>query len=181
MDITIKDILVAASGKKDNRTKSSIGLFSEIWGADGSKRTIYEIDLDKPVINISKHGDFVTIDLAFGTHLDADYRQCYHLLENFFAAENSEEDNAEEIPMLVLSIVPHEYNGLYYCLAFNPIMWTIAPSAPSEEYADTIRLVYASDDFTCYKSEEEPDLETIKAEAQEEVEKQYAELTPSET
>lgn len=181
MEITIKDIILAASGKKDNHTKSNIGLFHELWNKDGETvNRIQEISLDKPVVNISKHSGFILVDLEFVTHLDADFRQCYHMLNKFFSAESSEDDNAEDVPVLVLSIIPHEYDGSYYFLALNPVLWTITPSAPSEEHANVIRMVFTEDNFNCYQSENEIDITEIKEEAKAEVEKQYSEFEPHE-
>lgn len=162
MPESIKDIIIAASGVDEyNETKSSIGLFRELWDNDGNSKRLDELFLDSPIINISRHGEYAFVDLKFATHLSDDLREAHKLIDKYYAAENSDEEEPEQIEVLLLSIVPHEYGGEFYFLCFNPIMWSLTYSDPSEPEPDTLRFVFNDDDFKCFQSEEPIGLEEI--------------------
>lgn len=153
--MTTKELILAASGEGEHgRTKAAIGMFWEIWGADGSVKSKEEISLEKPVLNIFRHGGYVQVDLKFKTKNDIDLRMLWSMLEKFCNASNSVEDEAEEIPALTLSIYPLEFDGEYYMLAINPIFHTLQPNGPAGD-PTVIRLVYAEEDFLFYEMDKD--------------------------
>lgn len=172
-----KELIMAASGPdKDGRTKSAIGVFREIWGADGSVTPVEDMSMDKPVVNIFRHGGYVQVDLKFGSKMDVDLRMLWSMLEKFCEAANSVEDEAESIPALTLSILPHQFEGEYYMLGVNPIFHTLQPDSPSEE-PTVIRMIFDEQDFLFYEMDKDAaaDMESeIKKELQVEQEAEDA-------
>ena len=172
--MTIKDIILAASGSIDGNTKCAIGLFHEIWNVDTDETsTLQQINIEKPIVNIFKHANYTQVDLVFKSKFDADLRNIWDMLTRFCETENSIDDDTTELPVIVLSIFPHELNGLYYILATNPIFYTLQPEDASGDPC-VIRLVFDNDDFIVIKDNEEA-INELKQEISNELERENIE------
>jgi hypothetical protein len=148
-----KDLMISASGRDDyGMPKASIGITHERWGINGDVTTVVEDSYNNPVVNIFKHAGYVQVDLDFGSKFDVNLKLCWNILENFCEAANSVDDEATEIPTIVLTIIPNEFEGKYYMLGVNPIFHTLQPKNPSGE-PTVIRLVFNEEDFMFYEAE----------------------------
>ncbi len=153
--LTIKDIILEASGRDENKfNKSSVGLFYEMVNENGDIRTVEEITVDKPVINIFKSMKRVQVDIIFSTKNDIDLKMMNDLLLKATDARNSVTKESKEFPLISVSIVPHLYQGQYFILCSDPLVWCLTGQNPRGEF-DTLRLVFDEDDFNVLASDEE--------------------------
>lgn len=167
--ITIKDIVMAASGKDEKGfNKSAVGLFFEKIDVEGNSTIINEVDVDKPIINIFKNVNRVQVDVIYSTKNDIDLKMMNDLLVRATSAENSVDDNATHIPLITLSIIPHKYEGKFYILCTDPIVWCLTAQEPRGEI-DTLRFVFDEEDFNILAADDEA-LEMIYAEVDTELE-----------
>ncbi|MCI9547053.1 MAG: hypothetical protein HFH60_10270 [Lachnospiraceae bacterium] len=184
--ITIKDIITAASGKDEQGfNKSAIGLFYEKIDTEGNSTIINEVDVDKPFINIFKSLNRIQVDIIYSMKNDIDLKMMNDLLIRATDSGNSLEDNATEFPLITLSIIPHEFDGKFYILCTDPIVWCLTAQDPRGEI-DTIRLVFDEEDFNILASDDDA-LAMLTAEIDQDLEAQarteafYAEKQASET
>lgn len=153
--ITIKDIITAASGKDEQGfNKSAIGLFFEKIDTEGNSTIINEVDVDKPFVNIFKSFNRIQVDIIYSMKNDIDLKMMNDLLIRATDAGNSVEDNATEFPLITLSIIPHEFDGKFYILCTDPIVWCLTAQDPRGEI-DTIRLVFDEEDFNILASDDD--------------------------
>lgn len=170
-EVSIKDIVVAASGKDAlGLAKASIGVIYEKLDLDGNSKIVRELSVDKPLINIYKGPEYVQVDVTFSSVSDIDLIMINELLLTATDAQNSIEDNPVEFPTLSLTIVPHEFDGEYYLLCLNPMLWCLTTLEPNGE-ATTLRFVFNENDFFVLASEPEA-LNEVNEELEEELEKE---------
>lgn len=166
--MNMKEVIMAASGSIDGKTKSAIGLFHEIWHTNGDTTPVQQISLEKPVVNIFRHAGYVQVDLVFISKFDADLRNIWDMLTRFCEPENSMDDETDEMPTIVLAIYPTEFEGKYYILATNPIFFTLQPEDASGDPC-VIRLIFDEEEFTVFEEDDEDVMEEIMNEITEEL------------
>lgn len=166
--ITVKDIIVAASGRDEKGfNKAACGLFFEKIDIEGNATIINEVDVDKPIINIFKSLKRVQVDVIYPMKNDIDLKMMSDLLVRATSAENSIDDNATQFPLVSLSIIPHELDGKFYILCSDPIVWCLTAQDPRGEI-DTLRFVFDEEDFNVLATSDEA-LAMIDAEIEEEI------------
>lgn len=149
-----KDLIKEISGVDEmNMPKSFVGVFHEIWNADGQSQKVSENTFYKPEVEIFLHLKYLQIDLKFKSPADQDLAMMWNLLENYCKAENSCDSESGEYPLLVVNIAPKKYNGKYYLLATNPIIHTLQPNTVNSE-PTVIRMVFSDEDFNFLQTEE---------------------------
>lgn len=178
---TIMDIITSCSGKDaQGQCKASVGLFYEIVTEDGKeKKTVETVAVDRPIINIHKNLHHVFVDLKFASYLDVDLNLMNKLLTRAFNAQNSYIPGHSDVPLVTMSVIPHEYGGRFYLLMTDPIFWALTSETPDGRL-DTLRFVFAEDDFYIMAASDETVKElqdAIEAEADAERRKEefYAE------
>ena len=166
--LTIKDIILAASGKDEKGfNKSACGLFYEKVDLEGNATIISEIDVDRPIINIFKGNKRVQVDIVYAMKNDIDLRMMNDLLVRAFSAENSIDDTATSVPLVTLSIIPRELEGQFFILCSDPIVWCLTAQDPRGEI-DTLRFVFDEEDFNIMAASEEA-LEMLDIELEEDL------------
>ena len=128
---TLWDLIVASSGRDDinDIPKASVILYTDIFHMDGSEPTnLTSMLMITPEVNIFRHATFSTVDLKFDTKFNKELVEAFDILEKFKTAENSMNDDAENIPVVRICIIPNDYNGRYYIMATNPALWHLAPA-----------------------------------------------------
>ena len=166
--VSIKDIIMAASGKDEQGyNKSAVGLFFERIDIDGNSTVIDEVDVDKPIINIFKSFNKVQVDIIYSYKNDIDLKMMNDLLIKATNAENSVEDNASDFPLISLSIIPHEFDGKFYILCTDPIVWCLTAQDPRGDI-DTLRMVFDENDFNVLATDDEA-LAMVNTQIEEEI------------
>lgn len=169
--ITLKDIVVSASGRDEKGLNASAcGLFFEKIDADGNSTLINEVDVDKPIVNIFQGMKRIQVDLVYSMKNDIDLLMMVDLLNKAYFPENSVDDKEGTFPLVSLSIIPHEFDGAYYILCNDPVVWCLTAQDPRGEL-DTLRLVFDEDDFNILATSDAA-LAMIDAEINEEFEEE---------
>lgn len=149
-----KELIKEISGIDEaNMPKSFVGIFHEIWNADGKVRQVSENTFFKPEVQIFLHLKYLQIDFKFKSPTDQDLAIMWRVLENYCKSENSGDSESGKYPLLTVNIVPKKYNGKYYLLATNPIIHTLQPNTVNSE-PTVIRMVFADEDFDFFQTEE---------------------------
>lgn len=152
---SVKDLILAASGlDKHGLPKSQIGLTDETWYINGDSKINDEFSSNAPTVNIFKSSGYVQVDLDFRSKSSVDLRLCWKFISKYTDPSNSVNDEKDEVPNMVLSIIPTEFDGEYYMLCINPIFTTLQPADSSGEPC-VIRMVFTEDNFLCYTSKED--------------------------
>lgn len=176
--LSLKDLIVSASGFNDElgMPNASCVLYMDILHDGGTAPTpVHEIPMLNPTVNIFRHAETSLITLTFPSKFDAELRTAYNALENFSKAEQSMDDNALNIPLLRLVVVPNDFAGKYYIVAANPLMWTLSPADATGE-PRVIRFAVADENLNAYCTNED---EEEEAEPQEEENEEAAEVAVS--
>lgn len=164
LPISEYDLIQAISGTDEHGYgKCVISIQPQRCDADGNVvNTDSEYVTEKPVVKVFRQaGGYMLVDFMFDSVYDADLRNIYAILEDFFAATNSSADDDEDFPLMALSIVPQSLNGEYFAIGFNPIFYALTPDDSTGE-PRIIRLVFVAQDdpdmipnFLFLKSDEE--------------------------
>lgn len=154
---SVKDLILASSGVDNSGIpKSQIGLTSETWYINGDSKVNDEFSSTAPIVNIFKFSGYVQVDLDFRSKSSMDLRLCWNFINKYTDPSNSVDDDKDEVPNMVLAIIPTDYDGEYYMLCINPIFMTLQPADSTGEPC-VIRMVFTEDNFLCYTSKEEND------------------------
>lgn len=149
-----KELIKEISGVDEaNMPKSFVGIFHEVWNAEGMSRQISENTFYKPEVELFLHMKYLQIDFKFKSPNDQDLAIMWRILEDYCKSENSGDNENGEYPLLTINIVPKKYNGKYYLLASNPIIHTLQPNTVKSE-PTVIRMVFADEDFSFFQTEE---------------------------
>lgn len=169
--ITLRDIVIGASGKdEDGLNASACGLFFEKIDINGNSTIINEVDVDKPIINIFQSLKRIQVDIVYSMKNDIDLLMMVDLLNKATIADNSINDKTGTFPLISLSIIPHKFDGKYYILCSDPIVWCLTAQDPRGEL-DTLRFVFEEDDFNILATSDEA-LSMIDAEIDAEIEQE---------
>mgnify|MGYP003304065129 CR=1 FL=1 len=140
------DLIQAISGADTHGNgKCVVSIQPQRCDADGNiVNTDDEYITEKPVVHVFRQtGGFVLVDFVFDSVQDEDLRRMYALLEDFFAATNSSNDDDTDFPLLALTIVPNALNGEYFAVGFNPIFYALTPDDLTGQ-PNVVRLVFVS-------------------------------------
>lgn len=154
---TLWDLIVASCGRDDINEipKASVILYTDIFHMDGSEPTnLTSMLMITPEVNIFRHATFSTVDLKFDTKYNKELVEAFDILEKFKAAENSMDDDAENIPVVRIGIIPNDYNGRYYIMATNPALWHLAPAGIDGE-PRVLTFAVRDEDLLAYDSGED--------------------------
>lgn len=146
MDINEKEILKNTIGKNElGETNSSICMELYLMESlDDESRSISSSAVCGPIVEIESRNEFVQIDLIFDNSKNIELRKMWFSLENFgkeIAKDRESTDLA--VPYLNLTILPLKYDGKYFWLCLNPIMWTLQPEVPGGE-PNVLRILFYS-------------------------------------
>lgn len=156
--MTEKELIAEISGLDETgMPKAFIGIFHEVWNADGAARTVSENTFFKPGIEIFLHMKYLQIDFKFKTAKDETLAMMWQVLEDYCKSENSGDEVTGEYPLLTVSIVPKKYNGKYYMLAHNPVIHTLQPNTVNSE-PTVIRMVFDDENFMFFQTPDGSDV-----------------------
>lgn len=156
---TMKDLIVASSGRDEENgfPNASCNLYLDIYHTDGTEpESIGQLAMVSPTVEIFRHADTSMVTLQFPTKFDGELSSAYNMLESFAEAKNSMADDIKDIPMVRLVVIPAKWDGRYYILASNPLMWTLCPTGLDGE-PNALRFAFADEDICAYDGGEEAD------------------------
>ncbi len=150
--MTEKDVFVAACGVNDEYEGKSVSMIQTLFlSADPSKeeREVDGITFDGVPINIFRSLRSTIIDLQFRDNTDYDFVRSVSLLKDFCKVENSMGGDDEEIPTVQLTIMPKEYEGLYYIVGVHGTWCTMADE--SAKLPNILRFIFTNDLVHTYR------------------------------
>lgn len=163
--MTEKEIFIAACGvDEDNNSKATIQIKASVLNVqNNTEEELQELTTDTPVVSIFRSYRYTMIDLQYPGSTDAEYIQSVNLLKEFSRPENSLEDDAAEIPSIILTVVPNELELEYFIVGIHGT-WCLMPSEIASEI-DTIRFIFDNELLHTYKfNDSELDQEQLEAE-----------------
>ena len=152
--MTEKEVFIAACGVDDDQNnKSIVKIESKIFHTKNStEEDVSERTIDGPVVNIFRSMRYTMIDLQFSDNSDYDYINVSAMLKDFCTPGNSIDDLAEDIPAIVLTVMPKSLEGEYYICGMHGT-WCLMPSQPNR-LADTIRFIFDNNLVHTYQIDE---------------------------
>lgn len=168
----VKEILNEIIGlDAQRRTKSAITLENNIYHFDNGKvDSISSISLNKPSIEIERHGDFLQVDICFVSSMDNDLKILWNNVELYGKNMNDldkEIRSKQALPLCTLTIVPTKLEGKYFVAGENPIFWALT-SKKMGQNANVIRLLYKVNNFKFYQNDD-ANMDQIKQEVKDEI------------
>lgn len=155
--ISYKEMLEAFCGvDASGHSKVYFSMYHEIVDKDGNRKTVSQLDIDKPVINLFVQPGYVMVDFIYQSSSDADLAEQWYFLSNYYNYQNSMDPEEETIPAFVLVLIPKEHESDFHLLAENPIFPTLQPSDPQNPEPRVIRLIFSESDIAFYHTA--PDL-----------------------
>lgn len=168
---TLKDLIVSASGRNEELDipNAACILNLDIFHSDGqAPDSIHSFTMVNPVVKIFRHADTSMVTLTFPTKFDEELSTAYEMLETFREAQNSMDDDLRNIPVVRLVVIPNEYEGRYYILCANPLIWALAPAGLDGEPRE-LRFAVSDEDINAFDGGdnvvEEPDEEDAELDA----------------
>ena len=153
------------------RTKSAITLTNLLYHGDTEiAEETNTITLNKPSIEIERHGKFIQIEICFVSSMDMDLRALWNNIEYYGRQCNDmaqDISSGETIPMCSLTIVPLSLEGKYHATALNPVFWALT-SKKIGQNANIVRLLYNIDDLNFFENDT-INVEDIEEQAKEEI------------
>ena len=170
--MNVNEILNDMCGLDQRRmTKSALTLENGIFNFTKKEtEVINSITLNKPAIEIEKHGDLIQIDICFVSSMDNDLKILWNNVELYGKNMNDLDADIRSkklAPISSLTIVPTKYNGQYFAVGTNPIFWALT-SKKMGQNANVVRLLYKVEDFKFYQNDD-IDIEALKADVRQEI------------
>lgn len=149
-DYTEKDILIAACGEDiDGFSKAITAIrLEDINCNNGDIRTVDEILLDSPIINIFRTKGTTTVDLTFTDSNDYEFMNTVARLNDFMKASFSP-DGSEVIRSICVTITPKEVFTDFLSTGIYGV-WNLQPSNIGGSI-DTIRFFFDNDYFQTFR------------------------------
>ncbi len=171
--ITIEEFLKAAS-EVDEKTgfsrTSLVADCSTINLATKDEKQIVSVSMQKPVIKIERHGDFVQLDFTFKSALDNDIKMLWMALELYGKTVSDVNPSVAENNVIAsgsITLIPAKYEGRYFAVAAMPIFWSLTSLEPNE-MANTVRVLVETSSFQVFEANN-LDMDAIKKEAEDEI------------
>lgn len=149
--ITEREILIAGCGVNSEGSGKSI-LKIETKFIDiikGEEIVQREIVMDGPVLNIHRNLKSAIVDVKFPGITDYDLVQTVKMLNEFTIPENSMDSSDDNIPVIQLTFMPKELEGIYFGTGIHA-SWVLMASDVNKP-ADTIRFIFDCNEFHTYR------------------------------
>lgn len=170
--INLKDFLKAVCDKD----QTGISLTAVVADCDtinlktGEEKQIISVALQKPVISVERHGNYIQLDFNFISALDNDLKMLWTALELYGKTVNDINTETEDTGLVAtgsITLVPIQLGGKYFAVAANPIFWSLTcPEAG--ETANVIRVIVEASAFEVFENKD-IDLEKIEKDALNEI------------
>ena len=170
---TVLEIMNEINGKDENGDpKAIIGLQHVLLNQDGSiVKTIDKEDVLKPEVYILPKDGFLQIDVKFDKTYDISLIKMWKILENFTnesALYYADEKREENVPALIVNLLPMAEDVDSYVIAANPIIQTLTAS-DSKSGINCIRMLFNADNVHFFFSDDAIDMKEIDTEVANEV------------
>jgi len=107
----------------------------------------------QPLVKIFTKYDKTQVDIDFFNDYDVDLRKIWDILQRFDeCVDDISRNNTRRLPVLTLTIMPHNHGGKIYAMATNPIINVLTAEEPGRPVS-VIRLLYDADDVGFYVAE----------------------------
>ena len=169
LNININNICDAACGcNAENNTKSYISLSYKILNQkDHTVITKNEIALDKPIFFIKKIDNLIQTSLRFPHPMDSDLRLLWNIVKTYENAFTNEVLDTTSLPILVLTVIPKEFEGSYFISAEFPLHYFLESESIGEQ-VNTVSFLFDAENFVFYESDD-IDSEQIESEVEREI------------
>lgn len=120
----------------------------------GETKQIVSTTMQKPVISIERHNQFIQIEFKFISALDNDLKLLWTTLELYGKTMNDINVDNNTLPRLAsgtITFVPVQFNGKYFAVAVNPIFWSLT-SPDTGESANLIRVLVEAENFEIFEN-----------------------------
>ncbi len=173
--MTEREIMLSCCGEDDfgsNRATVAVKL-SRINLETEEEEIEDEMLFDNPIVNIFRNPRFTMIDLTFTNREDFEFINLVARLQDFSKAENTAVNTKATIgPTIVLTIIPKETKGEFYCSGIHGI-WCCMPSKIGAPI-DTVRFIYDNELFMAYHNDfSDIDIDGLDDEFEKEMEDEY--------
>lgn len=97
-----------------------------------------------PEVHLEQSGGYTTVVLQFANGRNPEMNRMWHLMEDYGKEQAALSPDADEIPVMSITVVPMLLGGQYGMVAHDPIFYHIQPSDAmvSMEYCDQLRIVF---------------------------------------
>lgn len=170
--ITTEEFLQRLQEKTVNGlTNTSIAIDCNIINMKtGEAKALASIALQKPLVEVERHGVHIQIEFKFISALDNDLKLMWNTLELYGKTSNDINIATAETGMFAacaITMIPMHFDGRYFCTAINPIFWALTADEVGKN-ANVIRLIVNMEDFQILENLN-IDVEEIKREARAEI------------
>ena len=153
----LKEMMILASGLDVNKMpKCHVVLMNEFWNQAGEIEVEDELVVDSAEVQFFAGDGFVTLDLRFGSKHNVDLGLTSDFINRFRNVRNSIDENAEKVPVTVITIMPEDYEDQYYIACVNPVIHCLRADKPTDELS-IVRMMFFEDSCMLYENEESAD------------------------
>lgn len=152
---------------EDNTPKSGFTILNGII-KEGIFNQLDELTTFGPEIAVWRMGDFIYIDFKFRENDHYNLKRMWEILEEYGIKANAFNEKDTEISACGITIVPIEFEGLFFLQAKQPVFWGLTPREKDDE-TSILRTVFDVDDFELFQTEN-LDIATVKANVEREIE-----------
>lgn len=172
----VRDMINSVCGKIENSNlpKGDIMFENSVYIPAEDRNSVLSTDaFYKPIIEIERHGSYITLDLKFISAFDNDIKIIWNALNvygsnaNDVSFEKNEDNDDLRIPVFTFIIQPHEGKADYLTLSM-PIMWALTSDKPGVN-PHIIRVLFSVDDLYVFENDS-----NIRAEAMAEIKQEEA-------
>lgn len=152
--MTEREIILSCCGEDEyGDTRSTVAVkLSKINLNEGSEDILDEMLFDNPIVNVLRNPRFTMVDLTFLSTEDFEFVNLAARLQDFSKAENTAENEECTIgPTIVVTIIPKETKGEYYCSGMHGV-WCLMPSKVGVPI-DTVRFIFDNELFQAFHND----------------------------
>ena len=137
---------------------------------DEDSKTMATISMQKPVVSIERHGNFIQLDFQFISSLDTDLKIFWNTLELYGKTCNDINADTEDTGLYVtlnIALIPDFYEGKYFATATEPVFWALT-AEDIEKTPNIIRVILPLINFEVLENTN-VDIDEITKEVKEEI------------
>lgn len=170
--IPVEDFMKALCDKDKNNI-SCTAIFADCNVTDlttNETKQITSTTMQKPVISVQRHNEFVQIDFKFISSLDNDLKMLWNTLELYgkeIDSLNVEESTVPRLASGTITLVPTQFDGKYFAVIGDPIFWSLTCPDIGES-ANVIRVLVDAEHFQIFENKG-IDMEALEKEIDSEI------------
>ena len=164
-DELVNAILSESEGiDEDGKPKASIAVEFQIHNVyDRTSQPLSSFGMTDCVAYFNKRYEFVEIVFEFKSHYAGGLQSMWDTLEKYGKMYNQVTEESQDVPIVVITVMPFSGMGTVYLQAMNPVSWSLSAKTVDGEICQ-IRALFHEEDLEFVETDDVNMTEILAAE-----------------